>query len=177
MRGTDRLHAAVIALGLAACQGGGPAPGGPPAGGVTVAAGNASATNVLPGPPPILRLPGTAAFATGGPTGAPLAVGVETTVEPRTGFRVELPVALADARLSLLDGDAMVASSSAREVGQATVLTLVPAAPLAPGARLRLRVDGVATRELHAGDGRRFEPLEWPVAVSGAPAPRPARRR
>jgi hypothetical protein len=177
MRGTDRLHAAVLLLGLAACQRGDPAPAGPPAGAVTVAAGNASATNVLPGPPPILRLPGTAAFATGGPTAAPLAAGTETPVDPRAGFRVELPVALADARLSLLDGDAMVASTGAREVGQATVLTLVPAAPLAAGARLTLRVDGVATRELHAGDGRRFEPLEWPVSVAGAAASRPARRR
>ena len=71
----------------------------------------------------------------------------------------------------------MVPSSGSREVGQATVLALTPAAPLAAGARLRLRVDGAATRELQAADGRRFAPLEWSVVVTGAPEPKKAAGR
>ncbi len=168
-----------LALLLAACQGTGPATAPPASGASTVAAGNAAAngnavaTNAIPAPPPIVELPGAVALATSGSASTTLVAGSETAVDARSSFRVELPMPLPDARLSLLDGgDAMVASTGSREVGPATVLALTPAAALAAGARLRLRVDGAATRELQAADGRRFAPLEWPVVVAGAPEPK-----
>jgi hypothetical protein len=144
-----------------------------------VAAGNLATATPVTLPPPLLELRGTSAFAAGKSSTTPLPPGIETTVEPGSSFLVELPVAIADARLSLLDGaDGMVPSTGTREVGQATVLRLTPAAALAPGARLLLRVDGASTRELHGADGRRFAPLEWPVQVAGDPAPaRGASRR
>jgi hypothetical protein len=165
------LLLALPALALAACQAPAPAPTGPVATAVT-AAGNVAAANAIAPTPPVLELRGTSAFALA-PAASPLTSAVETTVEPGAGFRVELPLALADARLSLLDaGDAMVPATGSREVGQATVLSLKPTSPLLPGARLRLRVDGAATRELHGADGRRFAPLEWPLLVAGDPEPR-----
>ena len=162
------LLLALPALALAACQ----APPPAPVSTTVAAAGNVAAANAIAQPPPVLELRGTSAFALA-PAASPLTSAVETTVEPGAGFRVELPLALADARLSLLDaGDAMVPATGSREVGQATVLSLKPTSPLLPGARLRLRVDGAATRELHGVDGRRFAPLEWPLLVAGDPEPR-----
>ena len=173
MRSPKGLVLAALPLALIACQpAAGPAPApGPVAGPTAMASGNAAATNAVAPPPPVLQLRGTAAFA----GAVALTAGGETTIEPRGAFRVELPIAIADARLSLLDaGDAMVPSSGSRLVGQSTVLTLTPAAALTAGGRFRLRLDGIATRELHAGDGRRFEPVEWTLVVAGEPAPRKA---
>ena len=170
------LLLALPALTLA-CQAAPPASPGPAVANVA-AAGNVETANAIAQPAPALELKGTSAFATG-QAATPLVATAETAVEPGAGFRVELPQALADARLSLLDaGDAMVPATGTREVGQATLLTLRPAVALLPGARLRLRVDGAATRELHHADGRRFAPLEWPVLVAGDPEPRksPARK-
>lgn len=172
MRPSNRLAFLSLAV-AAACQGTSPAPAAPAAAPGGVAAGHVAGTNTVPAPPPILELRGTAALALVGATITPLDGGSETTVSPRATFRVELPPSLADARVSLLDaGDAMLPCSGTREVGQATVLALTPASPLPPGAHLRLRVDGVATRELHAADGRRFGPLEWQVVVAGETEPR-----
>jgi hypothetical protein len=178
------LLLALPALALAACQATSPgepvartAPG--PGAANVAAAGNLAEPAPVALPPPILELRGTSAWATGKASTTPLSPAAETTVEPGANFLVELPVALADARLSLLDGgDGMVPSTGTREVGQATVLKLAPAAALAPGARLRLRIDGASTRELHGADGRRFAPLEWPVLVAGEAEPaRGASRR
>lgn len=175
MRPSNRIALAALAITVAACQGANPAPATPAAAPGTVASGNVAATNPVPAPPPVLELKGTAALAVVGAAITPLDGGGETTVSPKATFRVELPPSLADARLSLLDaGDAMLPSSGTREVGQATVLTLTPASPLPPGVRLRLRVDGAATRELHAADGRRFAPLEWQVLVAGETEPKKA---
>jgi hypothetical protein len=132
-----------------------------------IAPGAVAVASAPPGVAPVLELNGTAALTIAGTATTMLRAGGETTVDPRSTFRVELPVALADARLSLLEGDAMVPSAGVREVGQATLLTLTPTSPLAAGVRLRLRVDGFATRELNARDGRRFAPLEWLVVVAG----------
>ncbi len=180
MRPSNRIALPALALALAACQGTGPAPATPAAASPNAAAGNVTATDTIPAPPPILELKGTAALAVVGAALTPLDGGGDTTVNPRATFRVELPPALADARLSLLDGsDAMLPSSGTRVVGQATVLTLAPSAALPPGAHLRLRVDGAATRELHAADGRRFAPLEWLVVVAGEAVPKksPGKKR
>jgi hypothetical protein len=173
MRPSNRIALLALALALAACQGANPPPATPTAVPSGVAAGNAAATNAVPATSPILELKGCAALAVIGAALTPLDGAGETTVHAKATFRVELPPALADARLSLLDaGDAMVPSSGTREVGQATVLTLAPAVALPPGAHLRLRVDGAATRELHAADGRRFGPLEWLVVVAGETEPK-----
>jgi len=171
------LLLAPLALALAACQA--PSPGEPvaptapgPGAANVAAAGNLAGAAPIALPPPVLELRGTSASATGRSSTTPLSPAAETTVEPGSSFLVELPVALADARLSLLDGaDGMIPSTGTREVGQATVLRLTPAAALPPGTRLRLRIDGASTRELHGADGRRFAPLEWPVQVAGEPEP------
>jgi hypothetical protein len=175
MRPPTRFALLSLAIALTACSRAGDAPAVPaPASGVeTVAAGTAAATSALPLPVPVVELKGSAALAVLGSASAVLDAGGETTVAPGTTFRVELPLPLVDARLSLLDGgEAMVPSSGVREFGQVTVLTLAPAVALAAGARLRLRVDGAAMRELLAGDGRHFAPLEWRVVVAGDSDPR-----
>ena len=105
---------------------------------------------------------------------APLAVDGSTAVDPSATFRVVLTGPSPDARLALHDAaDAAVPSSVRAEVGDTTLLTLAPAAPLAPGARYQLRLDGAVTRELHSGD-RTFTPVAFALAVAGEP-PSPAR--
>jgi len=178
MRSTPVLALLALPLLAAGCQGSGPPGAVGPAGANAVTAGNVVAGNAVAAPPPVLDLKGAAAFAVA-QSATPLSATAETAIEPGSTFRVELPQALADARLSLLDAaDSMVPATGTREVGQATLLTLRPTGALAPGARLRLRVDGAATRELHGADGRRFAPLEWPVVLGGDPEPRkpPARK-
>lgn len=99
------------------------------------------------------------------------------TVDPGATFRVRLRGAWQDARLSLLEpGDAMVAASGAREVATDTTVTLQPAAPLKPATHYRLRVDGATTRELQAADGTRRAPVEFPLLITGDPAPEPKSR-
>jgi hypothetical protein len=114
----------------------------------------------------------------------PLVAGSETVVDPGATFELELSSRSADARLVLLDGrDALVAATSAREVGAAsTRLTLAPAAPLSPGSRYVLRLDGAVTRELHDADGRGYEPVAHHLLAAGTPPPpepkkSPKRRR
>ena len=58
-----------------------------------------------------------------------------------------------------------------REVAATTRLTLAPEAPLTPGSRYVLRIDGVAVREMHDADGRAFAPIGFPVLVAGTPPP------
>lgn len=108
------------------------------------------------------------------PGGAvPLTGGTRTVVDPAATFRVELAAPVPDARLLLLDGsDALVAAEGGHEIGASTRLTLAPAAPLVPGSRYTLRLDGAVTRELHATDGRVFAPVAHPLLVAGTP-PKP----
>lgn len=112
------------------------------------------------------------------PTGAtgPLDRAGETTVDPAATFRVQLSAPCRDARLELLDAsDALLPAASTREVvSGATKLTLAPSAPLAPGAHLQLRLDGVVTREWHDATGRPFHPLVLKLVVAGAPPPEPS---
>jgi hypothetical protein len=170
-----RRLACALPLALAACA---PAPG--PVAGTNALP--AASTNTAPPPPPPpapARVSAAEAWAAG--TTAPLATSQETVVAPTAIFRVELPGRLADARLTLLDqADALVAGAGERTVTEATTLTFRPEAPLAPAGRYRLRLDGAATRELHAADGTTALPVEWPVVVAGeAPAEkaRPAARK
>jgi len=63
-----------------------------------------------------------------------------------------------------------------------TPATHQPAAPLRPAALYRLRVDGAASRELHAADGTLRGPVELHLVAAGAPAearpgPRSAKKR
>lgn len=110
-----------------------------------------------------------------------LSPSVEAIVDPASSFRVVLPGRSEDARLSLLDAaDALVPATGAREVGEQTVLTVTPRAPLSPAARYLLRVDGVRTRDLHDAAGRAAAPVELPMVVAGSapePAKKPARRK
>jgi hypothetical protein len=116
------------------------------------------------------------------PTGPiPLARDEETVVDSAASFRVELRGEVPDGRLVLLDAaDAIVPSSGTREVGATTRFTLAPAAPLVPGSRYVLRLDGARARELQDVAGRTFAPLNLTVLVAGEPPkpePKPAPKR
>jgi hypothetical protein len=102
-----------------------------------------------------------------------------TTVDPSATFRVAIAGRSEDARLALHDAaDAAVPSSSGIEIGETTVLTLSPSAPLVPGSRYQVRLDGAVTRELHIGD-RSFTPATYAVQAAGEPPPAhpPPRKR
>jgi len=101
----------------------------------------------------------------------PLPADGEAAVDPSSSFRVVLSAPSKDARLALLDAsDAAVPAVATTEVGQGTVLALAPSAPLVPGARYRLRLDGAVGRELHAGE-RPFLPASWELRAAGQPPP------
>jgi hypothetical protein len=111
-----------------------------------------------------------------------LAPGAEVVVDPRATFEVELSARAPDARLVLLDGrEDFVPATATREDGSGTRLTLAPAAPLVPGSRYALRLEGAAERELHDAAGRSFAPLTLPLLAAGTPPPpepkKPARKR
>jgi hypothetical protein len=106
----------------------------------------------------------------------------EVVVDPAATFEIELSARLPDAVLALVDArDDLVASSSSREIGAGTRLTLAPAGPLVPGSRYVLRVDGASQRDLHDEVGRAFAPLTLPILAAGSPPPpepkKPARRK
>jgi hypothetical protein len=152
---------------LAACA---PAPGPGPVTGTNTAPSATSVAPVPPTPPPPAPAEVTAASAWAGGATTPLAARGETTVDPTSSFRVELPAAVADARLTLLDqGEALVTGKGQRSVGVPTTLTFQPDAPLAAGGRYRLRLDGASTRELHAADGTVALPVDWWLTVAGEP--------
>lgn len=183
--------AGVLLLGavLAACQAR-PAPSPPPP------PASAPAEAAPPAPPAVQAAPGVAAptaptatpAAPATPAGpAPVTVveavavivgaaeplrltGDPVTVDPGATFRVVLRGRFADARLSLLDAsDDMVAGAGGREAAELTTVTFEPAAPLRPAATYRLRVDGAATRELHAADGTPRAPVEVRLVAAGEP--------
>jgi len=105
----------------------------------------------------------------GGP--APLVRGGETVVDPASSFEIELSGRAVDARLVLLDGaEAHVPARSTREVGGTTRLTVTPTAPLVPGSRYVLRLEGAATRELRDGD-RVYAPVSFALIAAGTPPP------
>lgn len=106
----------------------------------------------------------------------PLSPKVEAIVEPVSTFRVVLPGRSDDARLSLLDAsDALVPATGTREVGEQTVLTVAPRAPLTPASHYLLRVDGARARDLHDAAGRAAGPVELPMVVAGS-APEPVKK-
>jgi hypothetical protein len=115
----------------------------------------------------------------------PLSLEEETVVDPATVFRVELAAEISDGRILLLDAaDAIVPASGTREVGATTRFTLKPAAPLVPGSRYVLRLDGARTRELKDMAGTALAPVSLRVLVAGEPpkpepkpAPKPAPKR
>jgi hypothetical protein len=107
------------------------------------------------------------------PTGpAPLSRDGETVVDPAASFTVDLAASLPDARLVLLDGqEAHVAATHAREVGASTRFSLSPAAPLVPGSRYLLRVEGASGREMRDARGGALAPLSFAVLAAGTPPP------
>ncbi len=104
---------------------------------------------------------------------AKLSLAQETVVDPAATFRVEVAHALADARLVLLDGaQAILAARGTREVGATgTVFTLAPGAPLVPASRYALRLEGLASREMHDAAGRAYAPVSAPILAAGSPPP------
>lgn len=113
-----------------------------------------------------------------GDTTAALTPDGQSMVDPSATFRVVLSGASRDARLALHDAaDAAVPATAGVEIGETTVLTLSPAAPLVPGSRYQLRLDGAVSRELHLGD-RSFTPAVYAVQATGEPPPaRPPPRK
>jgi hypothetical protein len=102
----------------------------------------------------------------------------EFVVDPGASFEVELDARVPDARAVLLDAaDAIVPSTGEREIGTATRLTVAPAAPLTPGSRYVLRVEGAATRALHATDGKAYAPVQLAMVAAGDPPPPPPRTK
>jgi hypothetical protein len=159
---------------LDACDRSAPTPSPAPTPAPTVSV----AVEPTPTPTAILR----SAVAVASASRIPLTPGAEAVVDPRSTFEVELSARTPDARLVLVDAhEDFVAASSTREVGASTRLTLAPAAPLVPGSRYGLRLDGVSARALHDEAGQGYEPLTLPLLAAGTPPPpepkKPARRK
>ena len=181
-----RVAALLSLLLLASCSRGAepvasqaaPPPAAPPAPGPAASAPGAA----LPAPDPDapVELPVTSAFAVAGDEVQPLARDAATTVDPAAAFTVEVPVALLDARLSLLDrAGAMVPASGGAEIAAAAArFTLAPDAPLAAGEDYALRLDGAVAQTARDREGRAYGPASWTVRVTAAaPAGRDPPRR
>ncbi len=113
-----------------------------------------------------------------------LTPGSETVVDPAATFELELSARSSDARLVLVDArEDLVPATATREVGASTRLTLAPAAPLVPGSRYVLRLDGASDRDLHDEAGRAWSAVSLPLLAAGSPPPpepkkqKPARKR
>ena len=179
------LVALATALPLAGCERPAPAPtsalplaAAEPTATATSTASALPASAAAPGAGSILRAASAVALS----ARIPLAPGAEVVVDPRATFELELAARAPDARLVLLDArEDFVAASSTRELGPSTRLTLAPAAPLVPGSRYALRLDGATTRALHDVTGQGYDPLTFPLLAAGAPPPpeakRPARKK
>jgi hypothetical protein len=161
--------ATALALLLAACS-----RGSAPAAQEPAAAPSPEPAAAAPAPPepegPI-QLPVTSAVAAAGGEVQPLARAGATTVDPAATFTIEVPVALVDARLSLLDGaGAMVPASGGAEIGaDGSRFTLVADVPLVAGAEYALRLDGAVAQAARDRDGRAYAPASWTVRVADAP--------
>jgi hypothetical protein len=148
----------------------------PPAAPATATPAVASASPLAAPPaPPAPASPSVRAALAREPAGTtPLSAAGETVVDPAATFEVELAHRLPDARIVLVDAaDAHVAAKDVREVAAGTRLTLAPEAPLVPGSRYVLRVDGASVREMHDADGRTFAPIGFALLVAGTPPPEP----
>lgn len=148
------------------------------------AAGAAAPVQPPAATPPLAPPPAVARASVHEPGGTqPLSPDGETVVDPVSSFELELGGRLTDARLVLIDGaDAHVPAAASREVGATTRFLLRPAAPLVPGSRYVLRVEGAATSDLHDAAGRAYAPRAFTLLVAGTPPPpepkrRPKRRR
>ncbi len=173
---------------LAACERG---PASAPAGApdptsMPTASPTAIATST-PAPVPTPRTPATAILRAAvavepGAARVPLAPGAESVVDPAATFEVELSARSPDARLVLVDArEDHVPATSTRELAAGTRLTLTPSAPLVPGSRYALRLDGAVDRELHDEAGRGYGPVTLPLLAAGSPPPpepkKPARKK
>lgn len=101
-----------------------------------------------------------------------LVAAAEVVVDPQATFEVELSARAPDARLVLVDArEDILPATGGRELAAGTRLTLAPTAPLVPGSRYALRLDGASERELHDEAGRAFAPVTFPVLAAGTPPP------
>jgi hypothetical protein len=173
---TPRPFALVVALAVtgACSERTNPPPPEPESPGPAIVAAAERAPEPAPAPAgPASILPLLRAAAAVEPAGpAPLPRDGEAVVDPGASFEVELGAVVPEVRLVLLDAeDAHVAAEAARELGQTTRLTLVPAAPLAPGARDVLRLEGLSARDLRVAADRTYAPDSFALLVAGAPPP------
>lgn len=183
---TPRPYALVVALAVtgACSERTNPPPLKPESSGPAIVAAAERAPEPEPTPAgPASILPLVRAAAAVEPAGpAPLPSDGEAVVDPGASFEVELGAVVPEVRLVLLDAqDAHVAAEAARELGETTRLTLVPAAPLAPGARYVLRLEGLSARDLRDAADRTYAPHSFALLVAGTPPPpepkKPPRRR
>ncbi len=100
-------------------------------------------------------------------------------VAPGARFRMEAPLRLVDARLSLLDeSDALVVSTATTEVGSGwTRFEVAPSEDLRPGSAYLLRLEGAVTRELHDEGGHAYGPYVVRFETSGERPPRPVEKK
>jgi hypothetical protein len=164
--------ALAAALFLAACQpGAAPAPAPPPA----------PAPVPKPAEPPqnVAGLLREYVAIEPGNRAVPLVTDGHAVIHPQSTFRVVLSRRSPDVRLALLDpSDAVVAAEGGKELAEGTTLTQKPSAPLVPTGIYLLRLDGVASREVHDESGAAYQPMSVTVQVSGeAPAAKPAGKR
>lgn len=174
---TPRPFALVVALAFtgACSERTNPPPPEPEAPAPAIVAAPERAPEPAPAPPagPASLLPLVRSAAAVEPAGpAPLPSDGEAVVDPGASFEVELGAVVPEVRLVLLDAqDAHVAAEAARELGETTRLTLVPAAPLAPGARYVLRLEGLSARDLRDAADRTYAPHSYALLVAGTPPP------
>jgi hypothetical protein len=95
----------------------------------------------------------------------------ESQVSPASRFRVVAGAPLSDGRLALYDAqEALVPAEEKAEIGSAmSRYTLIPARPLHPGSRYTLRLEGASGREMRDLADRRYRPISFAIATSGAP--------
>jgi hypothetical protein len=96
----------------------------------------------------------------------------EVAIDPRATFEVVVAARLVDARLVLFDAqDALVPSDGSTELASHTRFTLSPAQPLRPGAAYRLRLEGLARREVRDSRGGLHEAVDLRFRTTGTPPP------
>ena len=144
-------------------------------GAATPDATTAGAPPSAPAPRP-LPLASAVAVVPSGPSA--LSASAENVVDPASTFRIDVPVALAEVRVVLLDaGGDHVPATSTREVSDTTRFDLAPAKPLVPASRYVLRVEGASGSDVRGADGTAYAPATIGLVAAGSPPPREPPRK